>query len=139
MFAVPICLTPGGSVYQFNFRITSGNPFLEPYRATTFDLAAEWYFAPGAIASVALFAKDIESFPIGTSLQGTYASSGLPLSLLTPGTPAYQAVVDGGNPNRAFEFRTTGNGPGASLTGVELSLPLQIGRASGRERGCQYV
>ena len=117
-------LTPGGTVDQFNFRITSGNPFLDPYRATTFDLAAEWYFAPGAIASVALFAKDIESFPISTSLQGTYASSGLPLSLLTPGTPAYVAVVDGDDPNRQFEFRTTGNGPGANLKGVELSLQL---------------
>src|SRR3546814_7789814 len=98
-------------------------PYTTLFRST-FDHAAEWYFAPGAIASVALFAKDIESFPIGTSLQGTYASSGLPLSLLTPGTPAYQAVVDGGNPNREFEFRTTGNGPGASLKGVELSLHL---------------
>ncbi|OHD08293.1 TonB-dependent receptor [Sphingopyxis sp. RIFCSPHIGHO2_12_FULL_65_19] len=117
-------LSPGGTVDQFNFRITSGNPFLDPYRATTFDLAAEWYFAPGAIASVALFAKDIESFPISTSLQGTYASSGLPLSLLTPGTPAYVAVVDGDDPNRQFEFRTTGNGPGANLKGVELSLQL---------------
>jgi len=117
-------LTPGGSVDQFNFRITSGNPFLEPYRATTFDLAAEWYFAPGAIASVALFAKDIESFPISTSLQGTYASSGLPNSLLTPGTPAYDAVVGGSDPNRQFEFRTTGNGPGANLKGVEFSLQL---------------
>src|SRR3546814_9088272 len=68
----------------FNFRITSGNPFLEPYRATTFDLADEWYFAPGAIASVALFAKDIESFPLSDSFQGTYADSGLPLALLTP-------------------------------------------------------
>src|SRR3546814_1377052 len=36
-------LTPGGSVDQFNFRITSGNPFLDPYRATTYDLAAEWH------------------------------------------------------------------------------------------------
>jgi iron complex outermembrane receptor protein len=117
-------LTPGGSVDQFNFRISSGNPFLEPYRATTFDLAAEWYFAPGAIASVALFAKDIESFPLSDSFQGTYASSGLPLALLTPGTPAYQAIVEGGNPGREFEFRTTVNGPGASLKGVELSLQL---------------
>ncbi|ABF54745.1 TonB-dependent receptor [Sphingopyxis alaskensis] len=117
-------LSPGGAVDQFNFRITSGNPFLDPFRATTFDLAAEWYFAPGALASVALFAKDIESFPISTSLQGTYADSGLPLSLLTPGTPAYDAVVGGSNPNRQFEFRTTGNGPGASLKGMELSLQL---------------
>ena len=117
-------LSPGGAVDQFNFRITSGNPFLDPYRATTFDLAAEWYFAPGAIASVALFAKDIESFPISTSLQGTYASSGLPISLLTPGTPAYAAVVGGADPGRQFEFRTTGNGPGANLKGAEISLQL---------------
>ncbi len=117
-------LTPGGSVDPFNFRISSGNPFLDPYRATTFDLAAEWYFAPGAIASVAIFAKDIVSFPISTSLEGTYASSGLPTSLLTPGTPAYDAIVNGTDPDREFEFRTTGNGPGATLKGVEVALQL---------------
>ena len=117
-------LSPSASVDQFNFRVTTGNPFIEPYRATTFDLAAEWYFAPGALASVALFAKDIESFPLGTSTQGTFASSPVPLPPLTPGTPAYIAVVDGADPNREFEYRTTGNGPGANLTGVELSLQL---------------
>src|SRR3546814_15772808 len=68
--------------------------------------------------------SDWSSDVCSSDLQGTYASSGLPLSLLTPGTPAYQAVVDGGTPNREFEFRTTGNGPGASLKGVELSLQL---------------
>ena len=117
-------LTPGGTIDPFNFRITSGNPFLEPYRATTYDVAAAWYFAPGAIASIALFSKDIVSFPISTSLQGTYASSGLPTSLLTPGTPAYDAIVTGTDPNRQFEFRTTGNGPGANLKGMEISLQL---------------
>jgi len=117
-------LSPSASVDQFNFRVTTGNPFIDPYRATTFDLAAEWYFAPGAIASVALFAKDVESFPLGTSTQGTYASSPVPLPPLTPGTPAYDAVVGGANPNHEFEYRTTGNGPGANLKGVELSLQL---------------
>ncbi|RIA44573.1 TonB-dependent receptor [Hephaestia caeni] len=117
-------LTPGGSVDQFNFRITSGNPFIDPYRATNYDVALEWYFAPGALASVALFAKDIVSFPLSSSRDGTYASSGLPTSLLTPGTPAYQAIVDGEKPDRAFEFRTTLNGPGANLKGIELGLNL---------------
>lgn len=117
-------LTPGGSVDQFNFRITSGNPFIEPYRATNYDLALEWYFARGAIASVALFAKDVESFPLGSSRQGTYASSGLPTSLLTPGTPAHDAIVNGTDPDREFEFRTTLNGPGAKLKGIELGLNL---------------
>ncbi|ROT94049.1 TonB-dependent receptor [Altererythrobacter sp. FM1] len=117
-------LTPGGSVDEFNFRITTGNPFINPYRAWNYDLSAEWYFAPGAILSLAGFIKEIESFPVSNSLQITYAQSGLPLSLLTSGTPAYDAVVNGTNPNREFEFRTTTNGEGATIKGVELGLHL---------------
>ncbi len=117
-------LTPGGSVDQFNFRISTGNPFIDPYRAWNYDLSAEWYFAPGAILSLAGFIKDIASFPVGNSLQVTYAQSGLPLSLLTSGTPAYDAVINGTDPNREFEFRTTTNGEGAIIKGLELGLHL---------------
>ena len=117
-------LTPGGTVDQFNFRITSGNPFIDPYRAWNYDLSLEWYFAPGAILSLAGFIKDVQSFPVGQSLQTTYAQSGLPTSLLTPGTPAYVAIVDGADPDREFEFRTTTNGEGAIIKGVELGLNL---------------
>ncbi|WP_262692677.1 TonB-dependent receptor [Kordiimonas aestuarii] len=110
-------LTPGGSVDGFNYRVTSGNPNLSPYRATTFDVSFEYYFAEQAIASVALFAKDIKSFPISTTLQGTYASTGLPLSLIPPGSPA-AADPEG----RPWELRTTGDGPGGKLKGAEFSL-----------------
>ena len=124
-------LTPGGSVDQFNFRITTGNPFIDPYRAWNYDLSAEWYFAPGAILSLAGFIKDIESFPVGNSLQITYAQSGLPLSLLTSGTPAFDAVVNGTDPNREFEFRTTTNGEGATIKGLELGMHLPFSVFSG--------
>ena len=124
-------LTPGGSVDQFNFRITTGNPFIDPYRAWNYDLSAEWYFAPGAILSLAGFIKDIESFPVGNSLQITYAQSGLPLSLLTSGTPAFDAVVTGTDPNREFEFRTTTNGEGATIKGLELGMHLPFSVFSG--------
>lgn len=117
-------LTPGGSVDEFNFRITSGNPFIEPYRAWNYDLSLEWYFARGAILSLAGFIKDVQSFPVGDSLQITYAQSGLPTSLLTPGTPAYVAIVGGADPSREFEFRTTTNGEGATIKGIELGLNL---------------
>ena len=117
-------LTPGGSVDQFNFRISSGNPFIDPYRATNYDLSLEYYFAPGAILSLAGFIKDIASFPVANSLQITYAESGLPTSLLTSGTPAHTAVVVGTNPNQEFEFRTTTNGEGATIKGLELGLNL---------------
>ncbi|MBB3035047.1 TonB-dependent receptor [Alteriqipengyuania lutimaris] len=117
-------LTPGGSVDQFNFRISSGNPFLEPYRAWNYDVSLEWYFAPGAIISLAGFIKDIESFPVSSSTQITYAQSGLPTALLTSGTPAYDAIVNGTDPNRQFEFRAVGNGEGATIKGVELGMNL---------------
>ena len=137
-------LTPGGSVDQFNFRITTGNPFIDPYRATNYDAAIEWYFAREGLLSLALFAKDVESFPLGTSSEGTFASSGLPTSLLVSGTPAYCAVIPDPNcpagsfdPNRQFEFRTTGNGPGAKLKGIELgvNLPFRIFSPSLRDFG----
>ena len=121
-------LTPGGNIDQFNFRITSGNPFLLPFRADAFDAALEWYFAPGAIASVAFFAKDIKSFPIASSFNGTYADSQLPTSLLTAGTPLHTAIVGGQNPDVPIEFRTQINGAGGNLKGVEfqLNLPFSV-------------
>ncbi|MCL9998873.1 MAG: TonB-dependent receptor [Erythrobacter sp.] len=121
-------LTPGGNIDQFNFRITSGNPFLSPFRADAFDAALEWYFAPGAIASVAFFAKDIKSFPIASSFNGTYADSQLPTSLLTAGTPLHTAIVGGQNPDVPIEFRTNIDGEGGNLKGVEfqLNLPFSV-------------
>ncbi|WP_347302833.1 TonB-dependent receptor [Croceibacterium sp. TMG7-5b_MA50] len=117
-------LTPGGSVDPFNFRITTGNPFLEPFRAMAYDAALEWYFAPGALASVAVFSKEIDNFPIAGSQNGTFADSQLPTSLLTPGTPLYEAIVGGTNINVPIEYRTQINNPGGSLRGVEFSLNL---------------
>lgn len=117
-------VTPGGSVDEFNFRITRGNPFLTPFRAWNYDVSLEWYFAPGAILSLAGFVKDISSFPVSVSNQITYAESGLPTSILTPGRPAYVAVVDGEEPDREFEERTQTSGEGATIKGLELGLNL---------------
>ena len=41
---------------------SSGNPFLKPFRATQFDLSAEWYFKPGSVLTVAAFYKDVQAF-----------------------------------------------------------------------------
>ncbi|MGK2286456.1 TonB-dependent receptor [Pedomonas sp. V897] len=110
-------LTPGGSVDGFNYRINFGNPNLEPFKATAYDLAFEWYFAPQSIFSVALFAKDIASFPINTITTGTFASTGLPLSVILPSSPAAS------NPEgREWEIRSIGNGKGGKLKGMEISL-----------------
>lgn len=39
-----------------------GNPALEPYRATQFDIAVEHYFGGGNVLSATLFFKNVESF-----------------------------------------------------------------------------
>ena len=44
-----------------NFTASIGNVELDPFRATTYDLSFEWYFAPQSLLSLALFYKDIEA------------------------------------------------------------------------------
>lgn len=110
-------LTPGGSVDGFNYRVSFGNPQLDPYRATSFDLSAEYYFAPQSIFSVAAFKKNIESFPVSQPRSGTFASTGLPLSVIPASSPAAQ------NPEgQLWTITQPINGTGASLKGVEIAL-----------------
>ncbi|WP_454832244.1 TonB-dependent receptor [Pseudoxanthomonas wuyuanensis] len=114
-------LSPGGSVDSFNYRVTYQNPFLDPTRAKAFDTSLEWYFAPEAILSLAYFYKDIDSRPISSQREGTYASTGLPLSLLVPTSPAAE------NPEaRLWEINSVINGPGGKLQGVELAFQMPL-------------
>ncbi|WP_157772789.1 TonB-dependent receptor domain-containing protein, partial [Pseudoponticoccus marisrubri] len=41
---------------------SGGNPDLEPYRATQYDLSTEYYFTDSSIVSVAYFYKDIDTY-----------------------------------------------------------------------------
>ena len=114
-------LTPGGSADGFNYRVNFGNPNLKPYRATAYDAAIEWYFAPQSIASVAVFQKDVSSFPVGVTQTGaTFTSTGLPVSVLVPSSPAALNPALLSQP--IWTIATTGNGAGAKLKGIELSI-----------------
>jgi iron complex outermembrane recepter protein len=116
-------LTPGGSADGFNYRVSSGNPFLEPYRATNFDVAAEWYFAPQAVLSLAWFKKDVNSFTQSSSITGaTFAQTGLPASVLNPSSPA--ALNPSQQTQPIWTLSTTVNGSGATLEGWELAAQL---------------
>lgn len=116
-------LTPGGSADGFNFRVTSGNPFLEPFRATNYDLAFEWYFAPQAVLSLALFKKDVKTFTQSASITGaTFAQTGLPASVLNPSSPA--ALNPALQTQPIWTLATTVNGSGATLKGIELAAQI---------------
>ena len=116
-------LTPGGSADGFNYRVTSGNPFLNPYRARNYDLSLEWYFAPQAVLSLAVFKKDVSTFTQSASVTGaTFAKTGLPASVLSPASPAALNPAQQAEPR--WTLATTVNGSGAKLKGIELAAQI---------------
>jgi TonB-dependent receptor len=106
-------LTPGGSLSTVGvFSVSSGNPNLDPIRATTYDLSAEWYFAKDALLSVGLFYKDIDSYIQTSRISQPFSASGLPLALLDG---------LGVSPNDTFLFSQPVNTQGGPLKGIEVS------------------
>jgi iron complex outermembrane receptor protein len=111
-------LTASANVQPVTRTATSGNPFLDPIRATTLDAALEWYFARGSLLSVAYFHKNISSFIQSFTTDIPYSETGLPTSLLTAPT--------GGAPlataSDIFTVTRVTNTPGGPLNGVEVNL-----------------
>ena len=106
-------VTPGGSINLVgNLAAATGNPYLEPTRANTYDLAVEWYFDQGALLSAAIFYKDIESFVQTLVETMPYNQSGLPLELLA-GTSL--------TGEEDFAFTHPVNTPGGPLQGFEIN------------------
>lgn len=127
-------LSPGGNVDSFNFAINFQNPNLDPTRSDNLDLSVEWYFSDEAVLAFAYFTKDIESFPIRTLRNGTFASTGLPLSVISPTSPASQNPEGTcGDPGGCWEISELGNGPGADLDGFELSFQAPFGAIFGTD------
>jgi TonB-dependent receptor len=107
-------LTPGGAVNLTGTPgVSSGNPFLQPILASTYDLSAEWYFAPQSLLAVGLFYKDIETYIQNQSQQMSFRQTGLPLELLN-GT---NLDPD----NTTFTVSRPVNTPGGPLKGIELN------------------
>ncbi len=107
-------LTPGSTVAVAGGArtISTGNPNLDPIRATNVDLGFEWYFAEGAMAGVGLFYKDIDTFIQTTRETRPFSDSGLPAELL---------IGTGATPDSDFTYTKPVNTPGGELKGVEVN------------------
>jgi TonB-dependent receptor len=118
-------LSPGGTVDSFNYEVEYQNPSLDPTRATALDAALEWYFSDNSLVSLALFWKDIESFPIRQSRTGTFASTGLPRSVIAPTSPADVSPNQEGtcaDPAGCWLISELTDGPGSTVRGLELGF-----------------
>ena len=76
-------LSPGGTISTTGtLSITSGNPLLKPFRATTYDTSAEWYYDKNAFLGLGVFQKDIKTYIQSLRTNVPFKATGLPLSLL---------------------------------------------------------
>jgi iron complex outermembrane receptor protein len=91
---------------------SGGNPNLKPFRATQYNLSAEWYYGPEALFSVGVFDLEIDNFIKTVSFHGFY--------------------TDQLNP-QGHDFLLTGpaNGGSAKDNGVELNWQQPIGGGFG--------
>jgi TonB-dependent receptor len=121
-------LSPGGTISTTGtLSITSGNPLLKPFRATTFDGSAEWYFAKNAFLGVGLFQKNINTYIQSLRTNVPFKATGLPLSLLP-------ANFTG---DEVFQVTTPINTNGGKLTGFEVNWqqPFTFLPGAGRNFG----
>lgn len=108
-------LTPGGSLSVFTGTVTSGNPFLEAFRADATDLSVEWYFAEKSLLSVAWFNKKIDSFPQSTKTTKAWSELGLPDSVITSQAPGSYGIT-----STDWTLSAMQNGGGGKLDGLEV-------------------
>ena len=108
-------LTPTSGVNPVTRVGNVNNPFLDPIRATTFDVGVEWYFRPGSLLSAAFFYKDIKSFIQNVNSQIPFNQLGLP-----------DALLDNSNtlPTELFTVSQPFNTPGGPLKGFELNAQI---------------
>jgi len=115
-------LTPGVNIGTGSTKsVTSGNPFLDPYRAKTADAAVEWYFQPGGLLSFAYFYKDISTFvQTFTSPLSTFDKN--PFGLPDSAAVAACGTTPGCSPGLpVWQFSTSVNTPGGPLKGFEIN------------------
>ncbi|PHY21721.1 TonB-dependent receptor [Caulobacter sp. BP25] len=112
--------TVGGS-------LTVGNPKLDPFRATNYDLSFEWYFTSGALISIAVFDKDIKNFPQTlinngplSSIMDADAIAALRAAQTNVNSIAY---IDADN---TFDIRQFGNAPGGYIRGIEFNYQQNL-------------
>jgi len=122
-------LNPGATinVSGANRTVTGGNPFLQPFRASSYDLAFEWYFQRGGLISLALFQKNVGSFISTLQSRGPFTQNpfGLPASLAT----AACGNLSGCDATTTiFTFNSPANTPGGPVRGFEINYqqPLKF-------------
>lgn len=101
------------------FTLNGGNPFLQPYRSTSFDISFEKYFGPASAIIIAGFHKELKDWVIDfTEVR----------DLTQPINNAGFAGILGGNPQLSTgTFTGPVNFSDGRITGVEATIRANFG------------
>jgi len=97
-----------------------GNPNLDPYRASNFDLSAEWYLGNESLLAVTLFYKDVRSFIVGQS------------------SPEQHLDTNSGQ-TETFDVTRPRNGAGGEIQGSELTYQTSLWGGFGLQANYTYA
>ncbi|MBC6402397.1 MAG: TonB-dependent receptor [Hyphomonadaceae bacterium] len=93
-----------------------GNPELEPFSLTQYDVSAEWYMNSSSLLAVGLFHKDIESY--------------ITSEIITATREYVPPISEDGPPSvseqRQFDLTRPVNGLGGTIQGFEINLQQEL-------------
>ena len=122
------------TLLEAELSVDGGNPDIEPFEATSFDLSYEYYTDSGGVFSIGAFYKEIENFEYDEQLQETNVTiSSLPTFLQEI---ALEAIDDARQTDPTipidldtlarFNYTRPVNGDTADLLGFELNYQQQF-------------
>ncbi|ALO46866.1 TonB-dependent receptor [Pseudohongiella spirulinae] len=141
-------ISPRSVVDRDRLRIDAGNPDLDPYKATNFDLLADWYFGDSGVVSAGVFYKDIEDYIVEFTSRNNPAFGGYDVTQPINGTEASVKGIEF-NAQQGLEIFSeslTGllAGVNVTLLDTELKLSQRTGEnfmlpAAAEESGNIYI
>ena len=111
-------INPSQNVQLGSQTVVINNPQLDPFEASQFDLALEWYFADDSLLAVNIFNKDIDALVTRVSNTESFFGDNL--------------IDDFGNDLSGLDFLVSRlvNGDGANLKGFEFDYQQPLSALS---------
>lgn len=145
-----------GEPRRQNLTASGGNPALNPFTATNFDAAYEWYYSDDSVFSIAAYHKDIDNIIVSLTGNETFtldnrsAANGFRCADascatgidLDPTRPGFDLVANTDELNGASEIYRVNrpqNGESAKVTGFEIAITHVLDNGFGFSGNATFV
>ncbi|PSJ43520.1 TonB-dependent receptor [Allosphingosinicella deserti] len=128
-------IVPRVSLNPGTLTADAGDPFVDPFRATTADVSLEWYPDRDTIVALALYYKDIESYIVNSTTQGIF-----PVQTATPNLSRCTPVAGSTDNlyNCVFDVNRRSNGGGGTNKGFEIQASRPVWGGFGVQANYTY-